>query len=79
MARMVRMVVTAEHQYAGHRLPVGKEYDCEEQHVSLMQRMGWARPVAEADTVYESRAVTAEGPEPRAKRGRYSRRDMRAE
>lgn len=40
---MVRMVVTAEHQYAGRRLHPGDEYKCEPQHVEPFEKLGWAR------------------------------------
>lgn len=58
------MVVTAEHRYAGHRLHAGQEYDCEKQHVELMQKLGWAKPVeepGERSASYNTRVMTARG------------------
>ena len=77
---MVRMVVMKEHQYRGRRLHAGEEYDCEPQHVSVFERLGWARPAerkAEEETVteprrelaYSTRRMEAEEPR-RANRGR---------
>jgi hypothetical protein len=56
---MVRMVVTAEHQYAGRRMQPGQEHDCEQQHVALMRSRGWAKPVAQEPAQYNTRAMTA--------------------
>lgn len=61
--QMVRMITTAEHQYAGRRLRAGDEYDCEEIHVPLMRKMKWSR---EVEATYS-----------KVKRG-YKRRDMKA-
>ena len=65
MLNFVRMVATAEHQYAGRRLYAGDEYDCEPQHVPVMLRLGWAAP---QDGITE---------EP--KKRRYQRRDLQAD
>ena len=54
---IVKMITTAEHQYAGKRLYAGDPFDCEEQHVGLMLKMGWAKP-KRAQT-YGTRALTA--------------------
>lgn len=43
--QMIRMVSIQQHQYAGRRLHAGDEFDCEEQHLDLMRKMGWARRV----------------------------------
>jgi len=67
---MVRMITTGEHQYRGHRLRVGEEYDCEPQHVELMLKHGWARPAereGKDGLAYQTRMMTAETPK---KRGR---------
>lgn len=70
---MVRMITTAEHQYAGRRLRAGQRYDCEPQHVALMRRLGWARPVEkekeEEELTYQTRHLEAEAPK-RARRRR---------
>jgi hypothetical protein len=58
---MVRMVTTSEHVYAGHRLAVDEEFDCEEQHVDLMHKLGRAKLV-EARPAYQTRDMTAEAP-----------------
>jgi hypothetical protein len=66
--QMVRMVVTAEHQYAGRRLHAGQEYDCEPQHVALMQQHGWARRKDEAaapSQQYQTRDMAAKRPRSR--------------
>jgi hypothetical protein len=55
---MIKMVTTAEHQYAGRRLYAGDEFDCEEQHIELMAKMGWAKPVKRGQ-IYGTRALTA--------------------
>lgn len=61
MQTTVLMIATAEHQYAGRRLRPDEQYECEPQHVSLMERLGWARPAASADPAltYQTRALTA--------------------
>ena len=66
MLNSVRMVATAEHQYAGRRLYAGDEYDCEPQHVSVMRRLGWAAP------------VNNKAEEDKPKKRRYQRRDLQA-
>lgn len=55
---MVRMVSTSEHVYAGRRLYAGEEFDCEEQHVDLMAKLGRAKPVQRSQG-YETRVLTA--------------------
>lgn len=62
---MVRMVTTLEHVYAGHRLAVDEEFDCEEQHVDLMHKLGRAKLV-EARPTYQTRDMISEEP-PRAR------------
>ena len=54
---MVKMITTAEHQYAGKRLYAGDEFDCEDQHIELMAKMGWAKPAKRS--TYGTRALTA--------------------
>lgn len=55
---MIKMVTTAEHQYAGRRLYAGDEFDCEERHIELMAKMGWAKPVKRTQT-YATRVLSA--------------------
>ena len=64
MVNWVRMTAQAEHQYAGRRLRAGDEYDCEEQHVELMRKLGWASP-SEAKAEVQRR--------------QYRRRDLQAQ
>lgn len=59
---MVRMVSTSVHDYAGHRMQVGQEFDCEEQHVELMRKLGRAKPAEEQkqeQQSYETRHMEA--------------------
>lgn len=78
---MVRMVTTATHAYAGHRLQPGEEYDCEPQHVPVMLKLGWSKPAAakkrrgkrrdaERESTYQTRVLTAERPMRRRSKGR---------
>lgn len=59
---LVRVIVTAPHQYYGRQLAVDQEYDCEAPLVEPFQKLGWARPKgAPAPDVgsYQTRALTA--------------------
>lgn len=81
--QMVRMVTTAEHQYAGRRLRAGDEYDCESIHVPLMKQHGWSRPQepqGERAADYDTRALATDETvkEKSQSRGSYNRRDMKA-
>lgn len=67
---MVRMISIATHDYAGHRLHADQEFDCEAQHVSLMQKLGRARPKDDAAANATSAAQPANN---------YATRDMKAE
>lgn len=64
----VRMVSTSTHQYAGHRLAVGEEFDCEVQHVDLFEKHGWAKRKEESQA-YQTRHMEAVTPR-RARRRR---------
>lgn len=68
---MVRMVTTSPHVYAGHSLAVNEEFDCEPQHVHLMQTLGRARPkadeAADRSPQYRTRDLTASGTRGRRK------------
>jgi hypothetical protein len=60
----IRMVSTSVHSYAGHRLQVGQEFDCELKLVEWMQKMGRARPKVDGpeEQTYQTRDMTAETP-----------------
>lgn len=59
--QMVRMVTTSGHVYAGRSLSEGDEFDCEPQHVNLMEILSRAKK-KEAAQSYVTREMTAETP-----------------
>jgi hypothetical protein len=58
---MVRMVATAKHDYAGRHLVEGDEFDCEPQHVIVMETLGRGKKKADgkARNNYATRQMTA--------------------
>ncbi len=60
MAKTVKMIATARHDYAGRHLSPGDAFDAEEGHVQLLTVLGRARvPVNGEDLTYGTRALTA--------------------
>lgn len=55
---IVQMVATAKHDYAGRHLVEGDEFDCEKQHVHVMEILGRGKK-KESGNGYLTRQMTA--------------------
>lgn len=66
---MVKMITQSDHVYAGRALRAGDEFDCEPQHVHVMETLGRARVAkGEVPNTYQTRDMSAAGKRRRSPR-----------